>query len=329
MYAVECSQLTKEYPHGWKPWRQSEGRKRALDGLDLKIQRGEIFGFLGQNGAGKTTTLKLLLGLIYPTSGEARLLGVPVHARAGVEIRQRVGYLPENPYFYEYLTGRELLRYFGRLSGLTGAELEQRVEKRLQQLGLSDVGQVALRKYSKGMLQRVGMAQAIIHDPELVILDEPMSGLDPGGRREVREIILELKRQGRTVFFSTHILSDAEMLCDRVAVLEKGRLRGVGPLSAWQGSESGDREIIWRQENRIGADALRRINLGAAQTLPEAGKYRITVTSSQLWPALEAIRAAGGEILKLEAVRPSLEAIFFTQLRPDHEAAPIRRETTE
>ena len=328
MYAVECKQLTKEYPPGWKPWRKATIRKRALDGLDLQIQPGEIFGFLGQNGAGKTTTLKLLLSLIHPTSGEARLLGTPVHARSGVEMRRRVGYLPENPYFYEYLTGRELLRYFGRLSGLTGQTLEQRVEARLEQLGLSEAGNIALRKYSKGMLQRVGLAQAILHDPELVILDEPMSGLDPGGRREVREIILELKRQGRTVFFSTHILSDAEQLCDRVAVLEKGKLRGVGPLSDWQGSESGSREIIWRQADGCSEAALQKMNLGAAQALPEAGKYRITVTSSQLWPALDAIRAAGGEIFKVEPARPSLEAIFFAEPRPNHEAAPVRRETT-
>src|SRR5271168_665954 len=201
--ASEILGLTKDFPVGF--WRKR--MRRSLDNLSFQVDEGEVFGFLGPNGAGKTTTMKLLMGLIFPTSGTARVRGRSID---DVEMHREIGYLPEQPYFYDYLTARE------------------RLEKFLERVGLSAAGDVQLRKFSKGMLQRAGIAQAILHDPPVVILDEPMSGLDPVGRREVRDIILELKKQGRTVFFSTHILSDAEMLCDRVAVLAGGKLQGVG-----------------------------------------------------------------------------------------------------
>src|SRR5688572_2152700 len=219
--SIEIDQLTKDFYVGF--WRPRP--RRALDRVSFTVQQGEAFGFLGPNGAGKSTTIKLLLGLIFPTSGNARILGRPID---DVRMHRNVGYLPEQPYFYDYLTARELLEYFTRFYGYSAAERRTRVDRMLELVGLASNAGVQLRRFSKGMMQRIGLAQAIIHDPEVVVLDEPMSGLDPIGRREVRDIILDLKRQGRTVFFSTHILSDAEMLCDRVAVLVGGRLQGVG-----------------------------------------------------------------------------------------------------
>ena len=202
--------------------------RRSLDNLTLQVEEGEVFGFLGPNGAGKTTTLKLLMGLIFPTAGTARIRGRSID---DIAMHREIGYLPEQPYFYDYLTARELLDYYARFFGYDAAERRKRVARFLELVGLSSAANVQLRKFSKGMLQRVGIAQAILHDPQVVFLDEPMSGLDPVGRREVRDIILHLKQQGRTVFFSTHILSDAEMLCDRVAVLAGGKLQGVGAPS--------------------------------------------------------------------------------------------------
>src|SRR5580698_3007424 len=219
--AIEIRGLTKDYAVGF--WRKR--LKRSLDQLTLQVDDGEVFGFLGPNGAGKTTTLKLLMGLIFPTAGSARIRG---RSLDDVQMHREIGYLPEQPYFYDYLTARELLDYYARFSDYSAPERRERVGKFLARVGLAAAADVQLRKFSKGMLQRVGIAQAILHDPPVVILDEPMSGLDPVGRREVRDIIQALKEQGRTVFFSTHILSDAEMLCDRVAVLAGGKLQGVG-----------------------------------------------------------------------------------------------------
>ncbi len=203
--AIEILGLTKDFPIGF--WRKR--MRRSLDNLSFQVDEGEVFGFLGPNGAGKTTTMKLLMGLIFPTSGTARVRGRSID---DVEMHREIGYLPEQPYFYDYLTARELLNYYARFSNYSAAERSERVSRFLERVGLAAAADVQLRKFSKGMLQRAGIAQAILHDPPVVILDEPMSGLDPVGRREVRDIILELKKQGRTVFFSTHILSDAEML---------------------------------------------------------------------------------------------------------------------
>src|SRR5277367_24603 len=219
--AIEILGLTKDYPLGF--WQRRS--RRSLDNLTLEVERGEVFGFLGPNGAGKTTTLKLLMSLIFPTSGTARIRGRSI---GDIEMHREIGFLPEQPYFYDYLTARELLDYSARFFKFTASDRRERVTRFLERVGLSAAADVQLRRFSKGMLQRVGIAQAILHDPQVIFLDEPTSGLDPVGRREVREIILDLKKQGRTIFFSTHILSDAEMLCDRVAVLLGGKLQGVG-----------------------------------------------------------------------------------------------------
>ena len=223
--AIEVEKLTKDYPYGFLQLK----KKRSLDALTMQVQTGEVFGFLGPNGAGKSTTIKLLMRLIFPTAGTARMLGKPI---SDIAMHRDIGYLPEQPYFYDYLTATELLDYFARFHDFPANDRRERVARTLKKVGLADSARVQLRKFSKGMLQRVGLAQAILHDPELVVLDEPMSGLDPVGRREVRDIILELKKQGKTVLFSTHILSDAEMLCDRVGVIAGGKLQGVGAPSA-------------------------------------------------------------------------------------------------
>src|SRR5438094_3814804 len=224
MAAIEILGLEKTYSVGF--WRKRP--KCALRPLNLTVEDGEIFGFLGPNGAGKTTTLKMLMGLVFPSGGAARILGMELD---DPRMKAQIGFLPEQPYFYDYLTARELLRYYGNLSGVDSRQLSSRVNAVLEKVGLRDAMNVQLRKFSKGMLQRAGIAQAILHDPKVVFLDEPMSGLDPMGRREVRSLIEELKNDGKTVFFSTHILSDAEALCDRVAVINLGQLRGVGAVA--------------------------------------------------------------------------------------------------
>ena len=224
MPALATYELTKDYAVGF--WRKRP--YRALDQLTLEVQPGEVFGFLGPNGAGKTTTLKLLMRLVFPTSGRAELLDRPA---GDLDARRRVGYLPEHPYFYDYLTAEELLSYFAGLFGLSGHERTKRVSSLLDEVGLGAERRLQLRKFSKGMLQRVGIAQALLNEPELVIFDEPMSGLDPLGRRDVRALILRLRDRGCTVFFSSHVLSDAEALCSRVAILARGRLLTSGRLT--------------------------------------------------------------------------------------------------
>src|SRR3954452_13741330 len=223
MPALATYELTKDYAVGF--WRKRP--YRALDRLTLEVGAGEVFGFLGPNGAGKTTTLKLLMRLVFPTSGRAEIFGRPLDDLA---VKQRIGYLPENPYFYDHLTAEELLSYFASLFGYRGGERRSRVNRLLDEVGIGAERRLQLRKFSKGMLQRVGIAQALVNDPELVIFDEPMSGLDPLGRRDVRALILALRDRGCTVFFSSHVLSDAEALCNRVAILAKGRLVATGRL---------------------------------------------------------------------------------------------------
>jgi ABC-2 type transport system ATP-binding protein len=224
MPAILIEELTKDFSIGfWRPRPY-----RALDRVSLSIEQGEVFGFLGPNGAGKTTTLKLLMQLMYPTSGRAEILGRPV---GDVGVKRRIGYLPESPYFYDHLTAEELLNYFASLLGYARGDRRTRVQALLDEVGVGRERRMQLRKFSKGMLQRVGIAQAILNDPEVVFLDEPMSGLDPLGRRDVRKLILKLRDRGCTVFFSSHVLADAEALCSRVAILVGGSLASAGPLS--------------------------------------------------------------------------------------------------
>src|SRR5271167_3563326 len=236
--AIEIENLTKDYPFGFLHLK----KKRSLEGLTMQVESSDLFGLLGPNGAGKSTTIKLLVGLIFPDAGSAHILGKPI---TDIEMHRDIGYLPEQPYFYDYLTAAEVLDYFARFHDLTAADRRERVARMLKKVGLDTAGKIQLRKYSKGMLQRVGLAQAILHDPQLVILDEPMSGLDPVGRREVRDIILELKNAGKTILFSTHILPDAEMLCDRVGVIVGGKLQGIGAPGEIVGIKAQEMEILF------------------------------------------------------------------------------------
>jgi ABC-2 type transport system ATP-binding protein len=297
--AIEIENLTKDYPVGF--WHKR--MRRSLDHLCLRVEEGEVFGFLGPNGAGKTTTLKLLMRLIFPTEGTARVCGRPID---DVAMHREIGYLPEQPYFYDHLTARELLDYYARFSGFGRAERNERVARYLELVGIAAAADVQLRKFSKGMLQRVGIAQAILHEPKVVFLDEPMSGLDPIGRREVRDIILDLKRQGRTVFFSTHILSDAEMLCDRVAVLVGGKLQGTGAPSEIVSIDVQAMEIFFEVPQGHGLPAfLARV---AAQT---GARYRVEVAEADLYRSLDQLRDAGAKILSVTPVRPTLEEYFL------------------
>src|SRR5271163_5006936 len=277
--AIEIENLTKDYPTGFLDLKT----KRSLDALTMQVETGEVFGFLGPNGAGKSTTIKLLMSLIFPTAGTAQILGKPI---SDISMHQDIGYLPEQPYFYDYLTAAELLDYFARFHNLKSADRRERVARMLKKVGLETARKIQLRKYSKGMLQRVGLAQAILHDPRVVILDEPMSGLDPLGRREVRDIILELKREGRTVLFSTHILSDAEMLCDRVGVIVGGKLRGVGAPDEIVGIKAHGMELLFEYVGDTPGTASKLLEK-ATRT---GNRYRLHVEEDELYSTIERLR---------------------------------------
>jgi ABC-2 type transport system ATP-binding protein len=300
---VEIDNLTKDYETGF--WRKR--KTRALDGLSLTVESGQIFGFLGANGAGKTTTLKLLMRLIFPTAGTARILDRDI---GDVAMHARIGYLPENPYFYDYLTAREFLNYCGELFGLDRDTRERRTKELLTLVNLESKGwDRQLRKFSKGMLQRVGLAQALVNDPEIVFLDEPMSGLDPVGRREVRDLIASLRTQGKTVFMCSHILSDIEVLCDSVAILKQGRLAHAGSLAELRAGEANTVEVI-----ATGADAevlKQRLGQGATVTTT-AGGVRIEVADeTQVDEVIAALRSVNGKLVSVQPVRQSLEELFL------------------
>jgi ABC-2 type transport system ATP-binding protein len=306
--AIEIENFSKEYPYGFLNLK----KRKSLDALTMRVESGEVFGFLGPNGAGKSTTIKLLMRLIFPTSGTARILGKSID---NVAMHQDIGYLPEQPYFYDYLTATEVLDYFARFHKSTNADRHERVERLLKKVGLDTAKKIQLRKYSKGMLQRVGLAQAILHDPQVVVLDEPMSGLDPLGRREVRDIILELKKQGRTVLFSTHILSDAEMLCDRVGVIVGGKLRGVGTPGEMVSIQSKGMEILFEVDTPEQKFPL----LEKATKTGE--RYRVQLPESELYAHLDELRAAGARILSVVQIKPSLEEFFMNLVDADRAQA--------
>jgi len=304
MAAIEILGLEKTYSIGF--WRKRQ--KHALRPLNLKVEEGEIFGFLGPNGAGKTTTLKLLMGLIFPTAGSARILGMELD---DPRMKAQIGFLPEQPYFYDYLTARELLEYYGQLSGVEAKLRSSRVNEVLHRVGLPDVGGVQLRKFSKGMLQRVGIAQAILHDPRVVFFDEPMSGLDPMGRREVRDLMEQLKVEGKTVFFSTHILSDAEALCDRVAIIHQGELRGVGAVADLTSSVHGKVEVVW--QGTVVPASLRALG---AECHVTRDTVRAMLSEANQDAAIEALRRERLRLVSVTPVRTSLEDYYLQKLQP-------------
>ncbi len=299
MAAIEILGLEKTYMVGF--WRKRP--KRALHPLHLSVEEGEIFGFLGPNGAGKTTTLKLQMGLVFPT----RILGKDW---TDPEVKAQIGFLPEQPYFYDYLTAHELLDYYGQLSGVPGKDRTRRIEEILQRVGLTDVKGVQLRKFSKGMLQRAGIAQAILHNPKLVFFDEPMSGLDPLGRREVRDLMEQLKREGKTVFFSTHILSDAEALCDRVGIIHKGELRGIGAVEELTSAVQGKVEVVWH-----GSQIPASMKALGAECHVTGEIVRAVLPESQQDAAIDALRRERLRLIAITPLRTSLEAYFVEKLQ--------------
>jgi ABC-2 type transport system ATP-binding protein len=305
--AIETENLTKDFLIGfWRPRPY-----RALDGLTLQVETGDVFGFLGPNGAGKSTTLKLLMQLIYPTAGEARILGKPA---GDVSVRRRLGFLAENPYFYDYLTAEEVLTYFARLFGLTGTDVKTRVGAVLDEVGIGAERRLRLRSFSKGMLQRVGLAQAIINEPEVVFLDEPMSGLDPLGRREVRDLILRLRARGATVFFSSHILSDAELLCSRVAIMAQGRLAAQGRISEMVAFSLKGWELIASGVTDE-AQAQLAARAGGVRHLSH-GRVAIQIAPDQQPEQLMAeLRSRGISVESLNPVRDTLEDYFLQQVK--------------
>ena len=308
-YIIEIENLSKDYEVGF--WKKK--RVRALDDLNLQVKGGQIFGFLGGNGAGKTTTIKVLMSLIFPTTGKARILG---HDISDVKMHSRIGYCPENPYFYDYLKARELMNYFGELFGLDARKRNQKTEELLTKVGLDEKDwNKQLRKFSKGMLQRVGLAQALINEPEIVFLDEPMSGLDPIGRREIRELIAELREKGTTVFMSTHILSDIEALCDQVAILRNGKLAATGNLDELL-SQSGERQVYEVNVKGVSAAALeselKKIAGATISAKPNGANIQI-LDEKDIDIILPIIRNAGGSLVSVQPVKQSLEELFVKE----------------
>ena len=303
MAAIETFALEKTYNVGF--WRKA--KKRALKPLTFSVPEGEIFGYLGPNGAGKTTTIRLVMGLVDPSGGRCTVLGGSIDDPA---IRAQIGFLPEQPYFYDYLTARELLNYYASLSGVAAKNRTKKVETTLARVGLAqDAWNTQLRKFSKGMLQRVGLAQAILHDPKLIVLDEPMSGLDPMGRREVRDLIEELSHEGKTILFSTHILSDAEALCDRVAVIGQGELRGVGVVADLISTVKDRVEITWH-----GVQAVAAIRAMGVETHATGDIVRAVVQDTQVDAAIDALRRAKAKLVAVTPVRSTLEDYFVERL---------------
>lgn len=305
-HVVQIENIRKVFRVGF--WGR---RVTAVDQLSLDVRRGEVFGFLGPNGAGKTTTIKMLMGLIYPTSGQARIFG---HAVGDPAAKAKLGFLPESPYFYDYLTSREFLNFYGHLFGLWGGSLDKRVDELLELVGMSHAKDLQLRKFSKGMLQRVGIAQALINDPELVVLDEPMSGLDPIGRKEVRDLIFRLKESGKTVMFSSHILHDAELLCDRVAMIMKGRLVACGQVSEL--IQQGTTHEVEMVVDRLSPEGLEHLRVLATKVMV-SGERVIAVLSSQrqVDEALDVIRAAHAKLVSLTPHKASLEDLFIREAK--------------
>jgi ABC-2 type transport system ATP-binding protein len=300
---LEIRNLSKSFRTGF--WLK---KTQALLNVSLTVRENEIYGFLGPNGAGKTTTIKTILGLIFPDSGSISILGKDYR---DISTRRFIGYAPEQPYFYEYLTAYEFMKFYGSLFGIPASELKKRIPMLLEMVGLSGKESLQLRKFSKGMLQRIGLAQALINDPKFLILDEPMSGLDPIGRREIRDLILALKKSGKTVFFSTHILSDVEMICDKVAIIIKGEIRREASLNELLTIDYNEVEIVFRTSDKTLKDELRKIGLLIKEM--EDTSYLI-VKKSDISRVVDIIRDYRGEIVSIVPKRKTLEDLFIKEI---------------
>jgi ABC-2 type transport system ATP-binding protein len=293
-------------------------KKRILEGISFRVREREIFGFIGPNGAGKTTTLKVLMGLIRATSGQASILG---HDVSEITFRRQIGFLPEQPYFYDYLTGREILRFYAKLSGVSQESRERRVSELLDLVGLATAGNMRLRSYSKGMLQRVGVAQALVHDPQVVFLDEPMSGLDPVGRKEVRDIILRLRDEGKTIFMNTHILSDVEMVCDRVAIIVSGRIRYEGAIDEFLDAGEPEADLVFA--NLPAETAAQLEESFAARLRGHGDRIELRIAEKDSSAVLRLALDAGAVVISATPHRVSLESIFLSAVNEaDAEGGP-------
>lgn len=303
MTVLDVQDLRKTFIRGFL-----RRRTEAVRGVSFRVERGEVFGFLGPNGAGKTTTIKMLMGLIAPSGGRATVLGAPVGDRRA---KAKLGYLPENPYFYDYLSAPELLDMVGRLHGLSAHDRRRKAATLIERVGLSHAGNRALRSFSKGMMQRAGLAQALMGEPEVVVLDEPMSGLDPIGRKEIADLVLELRDRGTTVFFSTHILGDATRLCDRVGIIVRGRLRDVGPLGELLDPRVVSVDVVWDCADE-GAAARLREYPGRHRSTSEGEVCTAENEDASVAFVAEVVRA-GGRVRQIVAHRQSLEELFVSE----------------
>ncbi len=294
--AIEIKNLVKQYK-----------KVTAVNNISLDVYEGEIFGFLGPNGAGKTTTIKTLLGLIFPTSGEVLVLGKPA---GDIDVKEKISYLPESPYFYEHMTANEVVGFYGSLFGLSGAAKQKRVDHLLELVGLNQTGKKPLRSFSKGMLQRVGIAQALINDPKILFFDEPTSGLDPVAHRDIRDLILHLKSEGRTIFLSSHQLSDVELVCDRVSILHGGKIRRLGHVDDL--IAGGNVEIV---AEHVKASDAQVAQLSKITTKTEQiGETLILITNASVESknqVLDWVRSAGGDVVSMTQTRRTLEDIFY------------------
>jgi ABC-2 type transport system ATP-binding protein len=303
---LRIDNLIKDYTAGFL-----RKKVRVLKDVSFSVNKGEIFGFVGPNGAGKTTTFKVVLGFVSLTGGRIELMGEPL---GDVEVKRRIGYLPENPYFYDYLTGEELLHYMGELHGVNGDRLSRRVDDLLEKVKMTHARKIQLRKYSKGMLQRVGIAQALINDPEFLILDEPMSGLDPIGQREIRELILEQKELGKTILMSSHILSDVEAVCERVAIIINGKVVKSGDLGKLFEDIHAMYEMLLRLDDEKVLNYLSNLNVTVEK---RAGLIVLKFNEEIKARVLKAISGSGGDIIALHPVRKSLEGLFVEEAEKD------------
>jgi len=304
---LKIENLVKDYSSGFL-----RRKVRVLQDVSFSVNKGEIFGFVGPNGAGKTTTFKVVLGFVSLTSGKVELMGEPL---GHVDAKRHIGYLPENPYFYDYLTGEELLHYMGELHGINGDRLSRRVDGLLEKVRITHARKIQLRKYSKGMLQRVGIAQALINDPEFLILDEPMGGLDPIGQREIRELILEQKELGKTILMSSHILSDVEALCDRVAIIINGKVVTSGELGRLFEGIQTHYEMLLRVGDEKVIDYLSDLNVTIEK---RAGLLVLKFDEDIKAKVLEVVSGSGGDIVTLHPLRKSLERLFVEEAERDY-----------
>jgi len=316
---IEIEDLTKVYVSAF-----GGSRLRALNKLSLVVEKGELFGFLGPNGSGKTTTVKLLLGLIFPTSGKMRMLGRSVYSRG---VKRQIGYLPEGPYWPEFLSGAEVLRFYGQLYGMRGKELERRMDETLSLVGLSDARDVLVKFYSKGMRQRIGLGQALLSDPDVLLLDEPTTGLDPIARREIRDVLVNLRDAGKTLFVCSHELLEVELMCDRVGIIHRGDLVECGRVE----------DLIWSDKDveitmSNASESLKEGMASEGMELADAGRESVRLSVSRdkdIFKVLDKISDDGATLISMTPRKESLEDIFVRSVQDGGAAETSRQEEPE